>query len=143
VKELSGSSTLVGSAKEIRTPAVIPARVGPYRIQDRIGVGGMGEVYRAYDQRLRRQVAVKQILDTGNANVRRRFRREARAVASLNHAAIVQIYDIIESQVGDWIVMELVDGETVRKRMSHGRLELDLILRLARQVADGLAAAHN
>ncbi len=122
--------------------AAVPEVVGPYRIEERLGVGGMGEVYRAYDQRLDRWVAVKQILDTGNSNIRRRFRREARAVASLNHAAIVQIYDILEKDGGDWIVMELVNGRTIRNLMSSGQPSLSLIRKLARQVAGGLAAAH-
>ncbi len=121
-----------------------PERVGPYRIEDRLGVGGMGAVYRAYDERLERTVAIKQILPelAGDAKAWKRHRREAKAVARMNHPAIVQIYDIEEHDSGDWIVMELVDGETLFKMLEGGPLELGLALDLIRQITAGLAAAH-
>ncbi len=121
-----------------------PERVGPYRIEDRLGVGGMGAVYRAYDERLERTVAIKQILPelAGDAKAWKRHRREAKAVARMNHPAIVQIYDIEEHESGDWIVMELVDGETLFAMLKDGPLELGLTLDLIRQIASGLAAAH-
>ncbi len=121
-----------------------PERVGPYRIEDRLGVGGMGAVYRAYDERLERTVAIKQILPelAGDAKAWKRHRREAKAVARMNHQTIVQIYDIEEHSSGDWIVMELVDGETLFAMVQDGPLELDLALDLIRQITAGVAAAH-
>lgn len=121
-----------------------PERIGPYRLEGLLGVGGMGEVYRAHDERLDRWVALKQISASGNAyrRMRQRFRREARAAARLNHPAIVQIYDVIEGRGVDWIVMELVEGETLAQRISEGPFELRPLLETARELASGLAAAH-
>ncbi len=121
-----------------------PERVGPYRIEARLGAGGMGAVYRAWDERLDRQVAVKHVLPdvAGDAEIRERLRREARSVASLNHPAIVQIYDIMEKDEGDWIVMELVEGETLHRLTRTGRLGWKQAVRLAREVVEGLAEAH-
>ena len=121
-----------------------PERVGPYRIESRLGVGGMGAVYRAYDQRLERPVAIKHILPevAEDTKARARLRREARAVASLNHPSIVQIFDIVEEEGGDWIVMELVEGQTLHRLLGRGQLELGRAVDLGRQVADGLAEAH-
>jgi serine/threonine-protein kinase len=104
----------------------------------------MGEVYRAYDARLDRSVAVKLIRPEASADgvARERFRREARAAAGLSHPSIVQIYDIVESGEGDAIVMELVEGDLLSQRIAQGPLEIAECVRLASQVADGLAAAH-
>jgi len=117
---------------------------GPYRIEERLGTGGMGEVYRAYDSRLDRWVALKIIRPDANASrkARDRFRREARSAASLSHPTVLQIFDIIERDDGDGIVMELVEGETLGRLLKRGPLELDRALRLAREIAEGLAAAH-
>ena len=84
-------------------------RVGPYRLVERLAAGGMGEVWRAWDERLKRAVAVKQILPQrlSQAHARERFRREAEAGARLSHPSIVQIHDLVELPDGDWIVMEL------------------------------------
>ncbi len=121
-----------------------PERVGPYRIEDRLGRGGMGEVYRALDERLGRRVAIKQILPeaAGSRKAWERLRREARTVASLNHPSIVQIFDVIEERGGDWIVMELVEGTTLRRLIREGELDLGQALQLAREIAEGLAEAH-
>lgn len=121
-----------------------PERVGPYRIESRLGVGGMGAVYRAYDQRLERPVAIKHILPdvAEDSKARERLRREARAVASLNHPSIVQIFDIVEMDEGDWIVMELVEGQTLHRLLSRGLLELGKAVDLGRQIIEGLAEAH-
>ncbi len=121
-----------------------PERVGPYRLEDRLGIGGMGAVYRAYDERLERPVAIKHILPelAGDARAWKRLRHEAKTVARMNHPAVVQIYDIEETDQGDWIVMELVDGETLFSKLKGGPLELDVALDLIRQVTAGLAAAH-
>ncbi|MEA2695128.1 MAG: eukaryotic-like serine/threonine-protein kinase [Acidobacteriota bacterium] len=122
----------------------LPERLGPYRLEGRLGRGGMGEVYRAFDLRLERPVAVK-LIRAGSAEdprARERFRREARAAASLNHPAIVQTYDIVETPEGDAIVMELVSGQTLASLLRSGPLDLKRALRLGSEVAEGLAAAH-
>jgi hypothetical protein len=92
-----------------------PERVGPYRLEKPIGSGGMGTVWRAWDERLKRQVAIKQIrAEAGFSKLHQRLWREAQAAARLNHPAIVHIYDLVEDAAGDWIVMELVEGRTLR-----------------------------
>ncbi|HEY2737127.1 MAG TPA: protein kinase, partial [Thermoanaerobaculia bacterium] len=118
--------------------------IGPYRIESRLGSGGMGEVYRAYDSRLGRSVAVKLIRleSSGDAVARERFRREARAAAGLSHPSIVQVHDIVESGEGDAIVMELVEGETLAQKIAAGPIRLGECARLAREIAEALAAAH-
>ena len=124
--------------------APLPEWIGPYRIEARIGCGGMGEVYRAYDKRLDRRVAIKLIRPeiAGHEKARERFRREARAAARLNHPAIVQIYDILELDYGDAIVMELVEGPPLADLLRDGPLEIARALRLALQIAGGMAVAH-
>jgi len=121
-----------------------PERVGPYRIEARLGAGGMGEVYRAHDERLDRWVAIKHILPEKSANPRawQRLRREARAVARLNHPAIVRIYDIVKEDEGDWIVMELVEGRNLDRVIREDPLRFGQALHLAREIAEGLAEAH-
>ena len=93
-----------------------PQVLGPYRLGERIAGGGMGEVWRAWDERLHRPVAVKHVLPEilSQPGARERFRREAQAGARLNHPAVVQIYDLVERPDGDWLVMELVSGKTLR-----------------------------
>ena len=121
-----------------------PRQVGPYRIESRLGSGGMGEVYRAYDARLKRQLAIKQIKTdkVADATLRERFRREAQAAAGLSHPSIVQIYDIVESDEGDWIVMELIEGHSLKSLILNGPIDIGLALRLGREIAEGLAEAH-
>jgi tetratricopeptide (TPR) repeat protein/tRNA A-37 threonylcarbamoyl transferase component Bud32 len=104
----------------------------------------MGEVYRAYDERLDRWVALKLIRSEhlGKPATRERFRREARAAASLSHPSIVQIHDVVESSESDAIVMELVDGEPLSSRIARGPLPISEAVRLGREIAEGLAAAH-
>jgi Tol biopolymer transport system component len=104
----------------------------------------MGEVYRAKDTRLGRDVAIK-IVPTHlsqNPEVRERFEREARAISSLNHPHICTLYDIGREGDADYFVMELLDGESLGARLERGPLKLDEALRIASQIADGLAAAH-
>ena len=103
--------------------------LGPYQIRSRIGAGGMGEVYRAHDPRVRRDVAIK----VSAEKFTNRFEREARAVAALNHPNICQLYDVGP----DYLVMELVEGSSPK-----GPLPLDEALRIACQIADALEAAH-
>ena len=121
--------------------------IGPYRILRRLGAGGMGEVFLAYDDRLDRRVAIKRIRpEAGVTRERReRFRREARMAARLSHPAIVQVHDILqEGQEGDLdhIVMEYVEGESLREIVERGPLKVGQVLELARELADGLEAAH-
>lgn len=103
----------------------------------------MGAVYRAWDDRLQRPVAIKHVLpELMEEGSRRRLLREAQAVAGLNHPAVVQVYDIVESEAADWIVLELVDGRTLQSLIESGRLGLAQAVTLAREVAEGLAEAH-
>ena len=103
--------------------------IGHYRVIEKIGSGGMGDVFRARDERLGRDVALKLIRPTSNDNPdhRRRFELEARAAASLNHPNICTIYEIGFSRMGStYIVMELLEGQTLRKRLSEGALPVRL-----------------
>lgn len=118
--------------------------IGRYRIVGRLGAGGMGTVYKAYDEQLDRWVALKKIHaeNAEDARARERLRREARAAASLKHPAIVGIYDILVAQGSDWIVMELVEGDTLAQRLEEGSLDLPHALRLTWEIAEGLSEAH-
>ncbi len=119
-------------------------RLGGYEIHARIGVGGMGEVYRARDTKLGREVAIK-ILPSFSATDRdrlARFDREARVLASLNHPHIAAIYGLEDADGVPALVLELVDGETLADRIAHGPVRLNEALTLARQIADALEAAH-
>jgi serine/threonine-protein kinase len=118
--------------------------LGPYRLVERIAAGGMGEVWRAWDGRLKRPVAVKHVLPEilDRPGARERLRREAEAGARLTHPAVVQIYDLVESPEGDWIVMELVAGKTLRQLFSEGPLAISSAVRWGAEIAGGLAAAH-
>ena len=118
--------------------------IGPYRVLERLGAGGMGEVFLALDERLDRRVALKRIrsgLDTSPER-RERFRREARIAARLNHPAIVQIYDVLAEGESDTIVMEYVEGTNLRAFGGGRPLPLEPALVIARDVAEGLAEAH-
>ncbi len=120
------------------------ARLGPYEILGPLGAGGMGEVYRAKDRRLGRDVAVK-ILPahlSDNPEVRERFEREARAISSLNHPHICTLFDVGREGAADYFVMELLDGESLGARLTRGPIKLDEALKIATQVADALSAAH-
>ncbi|HEV2721086.1 MAG TPA: serine/threonine-protein kinase [Thermoanaerobaculia bacterium] len=116
------------------------AHFGPYEIRNLIGQGGMGEVYRAYDERLGRDVAIKVLSAhlAEDAESVARFRREARAIAAINHPNIIAIFDV----GADFVVTELLEGEMLRTRLDRAPLEREEMLRIAAGVADGLAAAH-
>ncbi len=119
-------------------------RIGTYEVLALIGAGGMGEVYRARDTRLGRDVALK-ILPAelaGESERRRRFEQEARAASALNHPNVVPVYDVGTDGGTTWIAMELVDGRTLREVMAAGALTTRKLLDLAIQMADGLARAH-
>ncbi len=120
------------------------ARLGPYEVVAPIGAGGMGEVYRARDTRLDRTVAVKILPDrfAGNAESRLRFEREARAISSLSHPHVCALYDVGRFGDTDYLVMEYLEGETLAERIARGPLPLDQLLRIAGEMASGLAAAH-
>lgn len=119
-------------------------KIGPYEILKRLGAGGMGEVFLAYDERLDRQVAIKRIRSDKSASSERRerFRREARVAARLNHPAIVQVYDVLAEGDVDSIVMEAVEGTDLRTLIGGRPLPLEAAVVIARDVADGLAEAH-
>ena len=118
--------------------------LGPYRIEALIGAGGMGEVYRARDIRLSRDVAIKLVRGAFTADPDRlaRFEREARVLASLNHPNIAAIYGIEESDGMPALVLELVGGNTLADRLGGGAMPIDAALTVARQIAEALAAAH-
>ncbi|HEX6898923.1 MAG TPA: protein kinase [Thermoanaerobaculia bacterium] len=121
-----------------------PATIGPYQVLRRLGAGGMGEVFLAHDPRLERRVAIKRIRsESGSDPARRaRFLREARVAASLSHPALVQVFDLLEEDGADNIVMEYVAGSTLFELLRRGPLPLAEGLRIAVAVADGLAYAH-
>ena len=119
-------------------------RIGAYRVLGLLGRGGMGEVFLAWDDRLKRKVAIKRLRRDSeiHPSLRQRLLREARAVAGLNHPAIVQVYDLLEDPSGDCLVLEYAEGKTLATFLAGGLLEPPLAVRLAREIADGLAAAH-
>jgi serine/threonine protein kinase len=119
-------------------------RLGPYQIGDLIGRGGMGEVYRAHDTRLDRDVALKVLAPSLPATEDHyaRFAREARTGALINHPNIVTVYDVGSHAGTPFVVSELLKGETLRERLKDGPLKTDAALHYARQIADGLVAAH-
>ncbi len=120
------------------------AHLGPYEILGPIGAGGMGEVYRARDPRLEREVAIKVLPDeVGGYDRLRRFEREARAAGALNHPNILAVYDIGTHEERPYVVTELLEGQTIRERMAEATLPIPKAVELAVQVARGLAAAHD
>ena len=125
-------------------PLAAGTRLGPYEISTPLGAGGMGEVYRARDTRLGRDVAVKVLPAslTSSAEVRARFEREARTVSSLNHPHICTLHDVGREGETDYLVMELVDGETLAQRLARGALPPTEVLKLGGQIADALDRAH-
>jgi eukaryotic-like serine/threonine-protein kinase len=123
------------------TPGI---KLGPYEIVSALGAGGMGEVYRARDTRLGREVAVK-VLPAGFAadpDRLRRFEQEARATAALNHPNILAVFDIGSLDGTPYVVCELLEGETLRERLRAGALQVRKSVETALQIAQGLAAAH-
>jgi TolB-like protein len=118
-------------------------RLGPYEVVGPLGKGGMGEVYRARDPRLGREVAIKVLPPQApGSDGARRFEREARAVASLSHPNVVALHDVGEQDGVSYAVSELVEGETLRARLVRGPLSPAEAAEVAAQVADGLSAAH-
>ena len=132
------------SATVTRKLAIGGTRFGPYELLDWIGSGGMGEVYRARDTRLGREVAIK-VLPEGaadDAGRLRRFEREGRSAAALNHPNIATVYEVGEHEGTRFIAMELVEGQTLKDRLEAGRLSVKELVDFASQIARGLAKAH-
>src|SRR5262249_49466130 len=134
------------SAQGASTPMTLAAgtRLGPYEILNSLGSGGMGEVYRARDTRLERDVAAKVLPErlAHDAAALARFQREARAVAALSPPNIVAIHDIGLDQGRPFVIMELLEGETLGRRLKRAPLDWREALAVVTAVADGLAAAH-
>jgi serine/threonine-protein kinase len=143
---LATGGALAGTpALQAEHSSAVGSRIGAYQILGLLGAGGMGEVYRARDPRLDREVAIK-VLPPGFAAVpdrAARFEREARVLASLNHPAIAAIYGFERDADTAFLILELVPGETLLERIARGPLPVDDALRLAKQIADALEAAHD
>jgi serine/threonine protein kinase len=119
-------------------------KLGPYEITGAIGAGGMGEVYRARDTRLGRDVAIKILPQhlTAKANVKQRFEREARAISSLQHPNICTLYDVGHQDGTDFLVMEYLEGETLADRVAKGPLAPEQVLKIGIEICEGLEKAH-
>jgi predicted ATPase len=128
-----------------RMALAVGSRLGPYEIVSPLGAGGMGEVYRARDTRLDRDVAIKVLPERLAADRERltRFEREARSASALNHPNVVTIYDVGEEGSVFYIAMELVEGKTLRELIAGGALPLRDLLQIGSQAAEGLARAHS
>ncbi len=125
-------------------PVDAGTKYGPYEIEAPLGAGGMGEVYRARDTRLGRTVAIK-ILPAhlcGTREAKERFDREARAISSVSHANICALYDVGTQDGGSYLVMEYLEGETLADRLNQGALALELLLKMALEITEGLDKAH-
>ena len=120
-------------------------RLGPYEILSALGAGGMGEVYRARDTKLNRDVAIKVLLPAVANDPDRlaRFSREAQVLASLNHPNIAHIHGLEEADGVTALVLELVEGEDLAQRIARGPIPLEEALPIARQIAEALEAAHD
>ncbi|MGH8246997.1 MAG: serine/threonine-protein kinase, partial [Gammaproteobacteria bacterium] len=122
------------------TVAAPGQKVSSYTLVEKLGAGGLGEVWKARDARLNRVVALKFI--TGERTASRELLREARAASALNHPNIVTIFEVGESEGRTYLAMEFIEGETLRARMKRAPVPLEETLDIADQVATGLAAAH-
>jgi serine/threonine protein kinase len=118
--------------------------IGPYRLLARLGAGGMGEVFRAHDARLGRDVAIKLLHATAESDPSRvrRFEQEARAASCVDHPAVLHVYDVGVACGRHYLVTELLEGEPLRARIERGPLDVDALLTIAWQLTDALAAAH-
>ena len=122
----------------------IGRKLGPYEIVALLGKGGMGEVYRALDTKLKRDVAIKILPGEFSLDADRlsRFQREAEVLASLNHPNIGAIYDVQEAEEMRFLVLELVEGETLEERIRRGPIPVEEALELANHICEALEAAH-
>src|SRR6202158_4665757 len=118
-------------------------KLGPYEIESPLGAGGMGEVYRARDSRLDREVAIKVLAAdlSSDASLKQRLEREAKAISKLSHPHICTLYDIGHQDGVDFLVMEYLEGETLERRLTKGPLLPEQTIRFAAQIADALAHA--
>src|SRR6516164_1905183 len=125
-------------------PLTIGSQLGSHEITALLGRGGMGEVYRARDLKLKREVAIKILPDEFSRDAERvaRFQREAEVLASLNHPNIAAIYDLQGGDGSRYLVLELVEGETLAERIARGPIPVDEALPIAKQIAEALEAAH-
>ncbi|HVN75783.1 MAG TPA: protein kinase, partial [Thermoanaerobaculaceae bacterium] len=125
-------------------PLTTGTRLGPYEVAAPLGSGGMGEVYRAVDTRLGRDVALKVVRPdlAGDPELLRRLEREARAIASLSHPNVCTLFDVGHTDGIHFLVMELLAGETLAERLAKGRLSVRDAVGIARGVAAALRAAH-
>lgn len=125
-------------------PLISGTKLGPYEIQSPLGAGGMGEVYRARDTRLGRDVAIKILPKEMSADAvsKQRFEREAKTISGLNHPNICTLHDVGSQDGVDYLVMECVEGETLAKRLEKGPLPLEQVLKYGAQTADALDMAH-
>src|SRR5213595_3834331 len=125
-------------------PLSLGTRLGPYEIAAPLGSGGMGEVFRARDTRLNRDLAIKVLPASVVEDPDRvaRFRREAQLVASLNHPNVAAIYGLEETNGTVALALELVDGEDLAQRLARGPIPVEEAIAVARQIAEGLEAAH-
>src|SRR5438552_2633474 len=119
-------------------------KLGPYEIESPLGAGGMGEVYRAHDSRLDREVALKVLPAhlSSDESLKQRLEREAKAVSKLSHPHICTLHDIGCQDGVDFLVMEYLEGETLEQRLLKGPLPPEQTIRYASQIADALAKAH-
>jgi len=122
----------------------VGSTLGSYQITAQIGSGGMGDVYRARDGKLKREVAIKSLPDSFARDPKRigRFQQEAEVLASLNHPNIAAIYDLLEAEGSMYLVLELVEGETLADRLKRGPMTVEEALHLSGQIAAALEAAH-
>src|SRR5262245_32367547 len=118
--------------------------LGSYEVLSSLGVGGMGEVYRARDTRLKREVAIKLLPETFSRDSERvaRFQREAKVLASLNHSNIASIYELEETNGCRYLVLELVEGNTLADRIGAGPVPVPDAIHIAKQIAEALEVAH-
>src|SRR5215469_18865908 len=119
-------------------------KLGPYEVLEPLGAGGMGEVYRARDNRLDRTVAIKILPQQLSSDPvrKQRFEREAKTISGLNHPNICVLHDVGSQDGVDYLVMELMDGETLAARLLKGPLPLEQVLKYGGQIADALDKAH-
>ena len=125
-------------------PLASGARLGPYEIVGPLGAGGMGEVYRAKDTRLGREVAIKVLPShlSDNPKLKARFEREAKAISQLTHPHICTLYDVGSENGTDFLVMELVEGQSLADLLARGALPTGQVLRFGTEMADALDRAH-
>ena len=125
-------------------PLTIGTKLGSHEITGLLGKGGMGEVYRARDTNLKREVAIKILPDEFSRDPDRviRFQREAEVLASLNHPNIAAIYDFEEAGSTRFLVLELVEGETLAERIQRGHIPIEEALEIAKQICEALEGAH-